>query len=117
MKPNHIGRVTKVIAKVEPKPPVGKYFLKLYVAGATDRSRLAVLRARQLCKTKLHDNYNLEVIDVYQLPALARSGQIIVTPTLVREFPGPVRRFIGNLADTRSLLVGQDLNPTDNTHL
>jgi len=79
------------------------------VAGATDRSRQAVLRARQLCEAELDGNFDLEVIDVYQQPILARDGQIIATPTLVREFPRPVRRLIGNLSDTSGLFVGLDL--------
>jgi circadian clock protein KaiB len=80
------------------------------VAGATERSRQAILRARQLCETELKGNVELEVIDAYQQPILARDGQIIATPTLVREFPRPVRRLIGNLANTASLFVGLDLN-------
>ena len=73
----------------KPWPPraTGKYVLRLYVAGATDRSRQAILRARQLCETELKGHYELEVIDVYQQPILARDGQIVATPTLVREFP------------------------------
>ena len=81
----------------------------MYVAGATDRSREAVLRAQRLCKGEFGENFTLEVIDVYQQPILARDGQILATPTLVREFPRPVRRLIGNLADTRRLFVGLDL--------
>ena len=95
--------------------PMGKYVLRLYVAGATDRSRQAILRARQLCETQLKDNFELEVIDVYQQPILARDGQIIATPTLVREFPRPVRRLIGNLANTNGLFVGLDLDTKSKT--
>ena len=79
------------------------------MAGATDRSRLAVLRARELCETELAGNFELEVIDVYQQPVLARDGQILATPTLVREFPRPVRRLIGNMSNTTGLFVGLDL--------
>jgi len=89
--------------------PTGKYVLRLYVAGATDRSRQAILRARQLCASELNGNFDLEVIDVYQQPILARNGQIVATPTLVREFPRPVRRLIGNLSNTTGLFVGLDL--------
>ena len=87
------------------------------MAGATDRSRQAILRARQLCETELKDNCELEVIDVYQQPILARDGQIVATPTLVREFPRPVRRLIGNLSNTTGLFVGLDLNTKGKTAL
>ena len=87
-----------------------KHTLRLYVAGATDRSRQAILRARQLCETELNGHYDLEVIDVYQQPILARDGQIVATPTLVRDFPRPVRRLIGNLSNAPHLFVGLDLD-------
>ena len=79
------------------------------MAGASDRSRQAVLRARELCETELKGNFDLEVIDVYQQPILARDGQIVATPTLVREFPRPVRRLIGNLSNKAGLFVGLDV--------
>jgi circadian clock protein KaiB len=73
------------------------------VAGATARSRQALRRVYELCEVELKDNYELEVIDVYQQPELARENQIVATPTLVKEFPRPVRRLIGNLLNTTSL--------------
>ena len=101
---------TKAFEKALAVLPTAKYVLRLYVAGATDKSRQAVLRARQLCKTELKGNFELEVIDVYQQPILARDGQIVATPTLVREFPRPVRRLIGNLSSITHLFVGLDLD-------
>jgi len=83
--------------------PEGKHFLKLYVAGATARSRQALRHVYRLCEAELKDSYELEVIDVYQQPELARDNQIIATPTLIKEFPLPVRRFIGNLMNITGL--------------
>jgi circadian clock protein KaiB len=100
---------TRAFERALAKRPTGKYILRLYVAGATDRSRQAILRARQLCGAELKDDCKLEVIDVYQQPILARDGQIVATPTLVREFPKPVRRLIGNLSNTAGLFAGLDL--------
>jgi circadian clock protein KaiB len=71
------------------------------------------MRARKLCESEFGDNFELEVVDVYQQPILARAGQIIATPTLVREFPKPVRRFIGNLSNVTGLFVGLDLGTRD----
>jgi circadian clock protein KaiB len=90
--------------------PKCNYILKLYVAGASVRSRQAILRAREFCESELNGDYELEVIDIYQQPILARDGQILATPTLVREFPLPVRRLIGNLSNTAGLLLGLDLD-------
>lgn len=83
--------------------------LRLYVAGATARSRSAVLRVRQLCDAEPKNRCDLQVIDIYQQPALARAHQIVATPTLVIEFPRPVRRFIGNLLNTTGLAIELDL--------
>ena len=90
--------------------PAGKHFLRLYVAGATARSRQALKHVYQLCEAELPGNYELEVIDVYQQPELARENQIVATPTLVKESPAPVRRFIGNLLNTVGLF-GDDIAP------
>ncbi len=87
----------------------GRYVLRLYVAGASARSQQAIRRARELCATELGGEYDLEVIDIYQQPISARDGQILATPTLVKEFPKPVRRLIGSLADTAVILLGLDL--------
>jgi circadian clock protein KaiB len=81
----------------------GRYFLRLYVAGANARSREALKRIFQLCEGEQEGNYELEVIDVYQQPELARQDQIVATPTLVKFLPLPVRKYIGNLSETPGL--------------
>jgi circadian clock protein KaiB len=91
--------------------PTSKYVLRLFVAGATARSCQAVLRVRRLCEAELKDNCELEVIDIYQQPELARSNQIVATPTLIKVLPRPVRRFIGNLLNTTGLFAELDLIP------
>ena len=115
MKTNKTSSATKAFEKALATRPSGKYVLRLYVAGATDRSHQAVLCVRQLCEAKLKGNCELEVIDVYQQPILARDGQIVATPTLVKELPLPVRRLIGDLANTTGLFVGLDLHANTTT--
>jgi circadian clock protein KaiB len=89
--------------------PAGKCVLRLFVAGATDRSRQAVLWVHRLCEVELKGECDLEVIDIYQQPQLAREHQIVATPTLVKEFPRPARRFIGDFSDITAVLVGSGL--------
>ena len=93
----------KAFVKSLASQPRDKYVLRLFVAGATARSRQAVLRVRQLCSAELKNRCTLEVIDIIQQPGLARANQIVATPTLVKEFPLPGRRFIGSLMNTTSL--------------
>ena len=69
-----------------------------------------MLRVRQMCTAELKGSGRLEVIDIYQQPALARANQIVATPTLIIEFPRPVRRFIGNLSTTTGLFVELDVS-------
>ncbi len=85
------------------------YVLRLFIAGATARSTQAVLRVGVLCETTLKGRVRLEVIDIYQQPALARKHQIVATPTLIIQLPLPVRRFIGNLTNIGDLLGLLDL--------
>jgi circadian clock protein KaiB len=103
------SRAIRALEQVLATRPTGKFVLRLFVAGATDRSRQAVLHVRQLCETELKGNCKLEVIDIYQQPKLARDNQIVATPTLIKELPRPVRRFIGNLTNLVGLFVELNL--------
>ena len=109
MKTNKIRRATQAFEQSLATRSAGKFVLRLFVAGATARSCQAVLCVRQLCEAQLKDNCDLEVIDIYQQPNLARENQIVATPTLNKEFPRPVRRFIGNLLNTAGLFAELDL--------
>jgi circadian clock protein KaiB len=80
-----------------------KYVLRLFVAGATARSRQAIMHVRALCATSLKGRVKLEVMDIYQQPGLAHENQIVATPALIIVRPLPVRRFIGNLTTIADL--------------
>ena len=86
-----------------------RYVLRLYVTGMTPRSVEAFATIKALCEEHLQGRYELEVIDIYQHPQLAVDEQIIAAPTLVKQLPAPLRRMIGNLADTERVLLGLDL--------
>jgi circadian clock protein KaiB len=85
------------------------YRFRLYVAGTTPRSMRAILDARAFCESHLPNSYELEVIDIYQQPALARDAQIIAVPTLVRSLPQPLRRLVGDLSDVDRVLAALEL--------
>jgi circadian clock protein KaiB len=111
VKTNKTSRATQALDKSLATRPSGKFVLRLFVAGATARSCQAVRRVRELCETELKGNCELEVIDIYQQPGLARENQIVATPTLIIAFPPPLRRFIGNLTNITGLIVELDLSP------
>ena len=87
----------------------GDYVLRLYVTGQTPRSLRAIQNIRQICETHLKGRYDLEVIDIYKRPSLARGEKVIAAPTLVKSLPAPIRRFVGDLSDTEKVLFGLDL--------
>src|ERR1700761_2322701 len=89
----------------------GRYILRLYVAGMTNRSARAVENVRTFCEKHLEGRYDLQVIDVYQQPALARSEQLVAAPTLIKKLPLPLRRLIGDMSNEDRILVGLDLVP------
>ena len=86
-----------------------KYVLKLYITGTTERSVAAIANIRSLCDEYLIGRYDLEVVDIYQQPSLAAGRQIVAAPTLVKEFPAPARRMVGDLANRDRVVVGLDL--------
>ena len=83
--------------------------LTLFVSGASDLSVRAIANARALADTHLAGRYNLSVVDVHDAAAAAASIGVVVTPTLVRTWPLPVRRFIGDLSHTDRVLSALDL--------
>ena len=93
------------------KPKSKEYVLRLYVAGTTSKSIRAVANIKEICETSLKNRYDLEVIDIYQQPVLVKGEQIIAAPTLVKQLPLPLRKFIGDMSDTERILVGLDLRP------
>lgn len=86
-----------------------KYVLKLYVTGLTPKSIQAIENIKRICEEHLQGRYELEIIDVYQQPVLAKDEQILAAPTLIRKLPLPLRRLIGDMSKTDRILLGLDL--------
>jgi circadian clock protein KaiB len=82
------------------------YVLQLFVAGTRARSLRAIANIKRICERYLEGRYQLDVVDLYQQPALAREAQILAAPTLVKQQPGPVRRIVGDLTDESRVLAG-----------
>ncbi len=89
------------------------YILRLYVAGMTPNSQRAIENVELICKEHMQGRFELEIIDIYQQPALAKKGQIVAAPTLVKELPLPLRKFIGDMSQTERILVGLDVRKKD----
>ncbi len=87
----------------------GPWVLRLYVAGQTGTSKRALANLKQICAQRLAGRWQIEVIDLWQQPELARQDQIVAIPTLLRVWPGSSRRVLGDLSDTTRVLIGLGL--------
>lgn len=102
-------------ARRKPKPPPSEpesaptYRLALYVSGATPASARAVGNLKSVCDAELAGRYDLEVIDVHERPELLVEDRIVVTPTLLKRLPLPVRRLIGDLSQREEVVVALDI--------
>jgi circadian clock protein KaiB len=92
-------------------PPAARhsYSLRLYVAGQTPKSVVALRNLKEICEQHLLGRYDIEVIDLLENPQLAQGDQILAIPTLVRRLPEPIKKIIGDLSNTERVLVGLDL--------
>jgi circadian clock protein KaiB len=89
------------------------YVLTLYVVGCTPRSLQAIANFKILCQKHLKGRHTAEIIDLLKNPKLAKSAQILATPTLVKESPGAVKRMVGTLSDIDGVLATLDLPPVE----
>ena len=83
--------------------------LRLYVAGQTPKSIQAFANLKRICEEYLAGKYRIEVIDLMENPQLAQGDQILAVPTLVRKLPPPIKKIIGDLSNTKQVLVGLDV--------
>lgn len=95
------------------EPDGRRWSLTLYVSGASPRSAEAIDNLRRMCETELDGLVDLEIVDVRESPALVIKDAVIAVPTLVKRWPLPLRRLVGDLADAAALRVGLDLGLPD----
>ena len=95
----------------EPAPHEERWTLRLYVAGQTPKSIAAFSNLKKMCEEHLAGRYQIEVIDLLVNPKLAKDDQILAVPTLIRKLPEPMKRIIGDLSNTKRVLVGLDVRP------
>lgn len=91
------------------------YQLRLYVAGHTPKSLLAISNLRKICQEHLTEHYTIEVIDLLTKPELAREDHVVAIPTLVRKLPPPLRKIIGDLSNTERVLIGLQIRSQNST--
>ncbi len=93
------------------KTPRGNYELRLFVAGMSPRSTFAAKNLKKILDENLKGHYTLEVIDIYQQPALAKNGEVLAAPTLLKLRPNPPKKLIGDFSNAERVLAGLNLCP------
>jgi len=100
----------KRIRKAAPQSVRRVYRFSLFVSGATSKSVRAITNIKAICDKHLSGKYQIEVVDIYQQPERLSKDQVVALPTLVKEHPLPIRKFIGDLSNTERVLDGLDLD-------
>ncbi len=85
--------------------------LRLYVAGDTQNSARAIANLAAICRVHLPERHDIEVVDVNREPARALADGVLMTPMLVKVAPVPVRRIVGTLSQTQTVLEVLGLEP------
>ncbi|WP_433812068.1 circadian clock KaiB family protein [Flavobacterium johnsoniae] len=93
------------------KKEVAEWQLLLYIAGQTPKSIKALENIKKYAEEYLKGKYSIEIIDLLKNPQLAEGDQILAVPTLVRKFPEPIRKIIGDLSNEERVLVGLNIKP------
>jgi circadian clock protein KaiB len=95
------------------KKEVAEWQLLLYIAGQTPKSIKALENIKKYAEEHLKGKYSIEIIDLLKNPQLAEGDQILAVPTLVRKFPEPIRKIIGDLSNEERVLVGLNIKPVN----
>jgi circadian clock protein KaiB len=90
-----------------------RFILRLYVSGWSVRSRQAIENIRRLCEQHLAGRHELQIIDIYQQPELAKDQQLIAAPTLVKKLPLPLRKLVGDMHDSARVLIMLGISAKD----
>ncbi len=85
------------------------FVFRLYITGASPNSSRAIANLKSFFERNLKSRYELEIIDVYQQPQIAKSVDIIALPLLVKKFPLPERRLIGDMSNSEKIYKSLNL--------
>ncbi len=81
-----------------------RFKFRLYTAGDTQNSMQAIANLGALCRAHLPDQHEIEIVNVLREPKRALADGVFMTPTLVKLTPLPIRKIIGTLSDTQTVL-------------
>ncbi|MDJ0518171.1 MAG: circadian clock KaiB family protein [Trichodesmium sp. MO_231.B1] len=89
---------------IDSQPEVEGYVLRLFVSGKSVATQRTLQSLHQILEKSLSLPYTLKVIDVFQHPEQAEVDLITATPTLIRVWPLPIRRIVGEFDNVETIL-------------
>ena len=112
-KNSHLGPMARRLEAAIAADSTDRFILRLYVSGLGARSRQAIDNIRRLCEEHLAGRHDLQIIDIYQQPELAKDQQLVAAPTLVKKLPLPLRKLVGDMQDSARVLVMLGISAKD----
>ncbi|MEI8365443.1 MAG: circadian clock KaiB family protein [Parachlamydiaceae bacterium] len=86
-----------------------KHVFTLYISGMSPHSVAAVKNLKKICDQYLLGQYEIKTIDLVLEPEKAETDHIFATPTLIKRLPLPARKVIGDLSNTKQVLIHLDI--------
>jgi circadian clock protein KaiB len=112
-KHDRLGPTARRLNEAIAAAPAEHFVLRLFVSGLSARSRRAIDNIKRLCETHLAGRYELQIIDIYQQPEMAKDQQLIAAPTLIKKLPLPLRKLVGDMQDPARVLIMLGVAATD----
>jgi circadian clock protein KaiB len=112
-KQNHLGPTARRLNDAIAAASTEHFVLRLFVSGLSARSRRAIDNIKRLCEAHLAGRYELQIIDIYQQPEMAKDQQLIAAPTLIKKLPLPLRKLVGDMQDPARVLIMLGVTATD----
>lgn len=90
--------------------PRAIWIFHLYVAGISPKSMIALHCLKQICREHVQFKCRIKVIDILRNPLAAKKSQIVAVPALIRNFPLPKIKIIGDLRNIEKTLAALHFN-------
>lgn len=87
-----------------------RYKFRLFVTGQGGHTPTAITNLRAIGSQFLNGDFELDIIDVLDQPAIAEEARVTMTPTLLKDTPLPARRLVGDLSHTARVLAALDIS-------
>lgn len=85
------------------------YVLILYITGYNSKANRIIDQLRTTIDNDFKDKYSLKIVNLLENPQLAEEHDVFATPTVVKVFPLPMKKILGDLSNKEKVLYGLGL--------